>query len=434
MNKQYTFFSVALLALVLLVQVRPTIAETIEPVTDSKTEDVISAETKTVDESLPVEEVPVTPKEAIDVIGVTVPQSSAGLSEVISKVTDRLQGKTGTDFCRALITTYGSFTEDAKRSLAWSPESYESILDTKLPSTASGAHRTFYEQTLLDVREANTALQALHTSTAMDTNAITQAFVRSALLSYIRELSQPTPEPTRIDTILGFLENTSICLEVGNVNTEHDNFMTRIRSMMSNWQNAREHVVARAEALPTETVLEGEGAHLLFIESVRGAQDEPASFFPATVNTQEELQKYIEAFIDAHPEITKVIVVDDMLKVYYHNKGKLLGFIPVSMNTRADVLGDDVKIRFPWYGFLTSKERLLNGENLEKVLVEEQSVPETNMTDTEVVPAITLKSLIEQHTSALVALAHELAVPAVVSDEIETPIELPTEETLTEIQ
>lgn len=76
---------------------------------------------------------------------------------------------------------------------------------------------------------------------------------------------------------------------------------------------------------------------------------------PTTVTTAGEFEAYARSVMASDENVTKVSASADEVSVWYKENGRFLGFIPVTVSTRATVHADgEVEVDRPWYNFLTT--------------------------------------------------------------------------------
>lgn len=76
---------------------------------------------------------------------------------------------------------------------------------------------------------------------------------------------------------------------------------------------------------------------------------------PTTVTTRVEFEAYARSVMAGDENVTKVSASGDEVSVWYRENGRFLGFIPVTVPTRATVHADgEVEVSRPWYNFLTT--------------------------------------------------------------------------------
>lgn len=78
----------------------------------------------------------------------------------------------------------------------------------------------------------------------------------------------------------------------------------------------------------------------------------------AAVNNAAEMRSYIAAELSEDANLESVEVAADAVEVTYKQRARLFWFIPVSVNSTVIVETDgDVKVSYPWYGFLVSTDK-----------------------------------------------------------------------------
>lgn len=83
------------------------------------------------------------------------------------------------------------------------------------------------------------------------------------------------------------------------------------------------------------------------------------------VRTSADLDAYARAFVQGDENVSRVSAGADSVSLWYKDRARLLGFIPVTVSAEAKVTSDGtVEVSYPWYRFLTT----YNGEGLESDL------------------------------------------------------------------
>lgn len=96
---------------------------------------------------------------------------------------------------------------------------------------------------------------------------------------------------------------------------------------------------------------------ITILRSSLGAETETAPASAAAVSSDAELSAYASSAMRADERIEAVAFADDSVEVRYGVPGRLLGFIPVTMNARVTVASDgEVAVSYPWYRFLVATD------------------------------------------------------------------------------
>ena len=88
----------------------------------------------------------------------------------------------------------------------------------------------------------------------------------------------------------------------------------------------------------------------------RSEIDQNEIFFvdEASVTTSAELDTYARSLIQSDPNIVRVSLDNENVSLWYRDRARLLGFIPVTVSARASIDSDGtVDVSYPWYSFLT---------------------------------------------------------------------------------
>jgi hypothetical protein len=86
-----------------------------------------------------------------------------------------------------------------------------------------------------------------------------------------------------------------------------------------------------------------------------GSSNTAAMTDPAQVSTGTDLNTYADAAMHSDSNIQNVQLSNTAVAMTYSEPGKLFGFIPVSLSTKAAVdASGNVTVSYPWYHFLVS--------------------------------------------------------------------------------
>ena len=78
----------------------------------------------------------------------------------------------------------------------------------------------------------------------------------------------------------------------------------------------------------------------------------------ATVSTEEELEVFTQALVVNDSNIENVVVAEDRVDIDYKQPAKLFGFIPIKLTVKSSIdTKGEVKVKFPWYSFLSSTNK-----------------------------------------------------------------------------
>jgi hypothetical protein len=87
-------------------------------------------------------------------------------------------------------------------------------------------------------------------------------------------------------------------------------------------------------------------------------EDDTAVYDPADISTEAQLSAYARSIMSADDNIVKIEVDEDEVSIWYKEPGEFLGFIPVTVTTKATVSADgEIEIDRPWYrAFVTAED------------------------------------------------------------------------------
>jgi len=78
----------------------------------------------------------------------------------------------------------------------------------------------------------------------------------------------------------------------------------------------------------------------------------------ADVNTSDDLRSFVQSSMQSDDNISAVSFADNDVSVSYKDHGRLIGFIPVTIDTMVTANADGtITVNYPWYGFLVAKDR-----------------------------------------------------------------------------
>lgn len=117
-------------------------------------------------------------------------------------------------------------------------------------------------------------------------------------------------------------------------------------------------VGADADATATGSVQsDDEGESFVITRSDLDGNDN-AVYDPADISTSAELSAYARSIMSADENIVKIEYDDDEVSIWYKEPAEFLGFIPVTVTTKATVTAlGEIDIDRPWYDvFVTTEE------------------------------------------------------------------------------
>lgn len=82
-----------------------------------------------------------------------------------------------------------------------------------------------------------------------------------------------------------------------------------------------------------------------------------AVYDPADITTSVELSAYARSIMSADENIVKIEYGEDEVSIWYREPAELLGFIPITVTTKATVSADgEIEIDRPWYDIFVETE------------------------------------------------------------------------------
>ena len=97
------------------------------------------------------------------------------------------------------------------------------------------------------------------------------------------------------------------------------------------------------------------------------------------VASKEDLHDFTQAVIIGNERIKEIKIEEDIFKLEYKEPAKLFGFINVEMNAKVEVdeVGE-VKVKFPWYKFLTTSKA---SESKEQIIDALEGIEDTDVVE-----------------------------------------------------
>jgi len=144
------------------------------------------------------------------------------------------------------------------------------------------------------------------------------------------------------------------------------------------------------------------------------------------VNAISDLSLFANTLVKNDAEVNKVTITDESLSLSYKTKAKFIGIFSSSLSAKTTVsAGGDLKVKYPWYGFLFSKKNKLTTENVKAEVLNTLGV-KVDATDEEKTEALKMQNTIAMRAKLLVTLSNVMKNLNTVA-EVETEGEVDTD-------
>ncbi len=343
------------------------------------------------------------------------PKTSAYLHAILDKVNTVIGARvldSESAACSAVDSAYESLSTDETGSLAWTSGSYSGSREDG--GKLKGAQAKFFENVKIEAASLNKSLDGISSSSDSKASVATfsrsEAFVRSSLVDYLFESKKSGgPDGTRLAKLSNIIDNGILCLK-GKAGTS-EGAVAKITALETSSKNLRKLVTDAGGTIATgsATATDTENSLNIVVDNSTALSDTAVEITDfSKVKTEADLTNYANTLIKNDDNIKKISVTDENVAVRYGTEGKFLGIFTSHISTKATVLSNgDIKVTYPWYGFLFTKKNKLGNENVRAGLLSELGV-KSSASEESAAAALSMQSSFSSRAKLLGTISNTL--------------------------